>query len=169
MDLDHWPYERARVLFDRHGDVAPAVAAAGRMDPGFRVARLRHGVLDTWIAMRRARKSRDRRYPVAVRALVARGCRALARVVFALEHRWVPLDHWLEAELRTLADPSGVTPRLQEAWLAGHPEALDAALTGLAATLEAEGVPAGIEPIRALFFELIHRSNAAERAVHGIF
>ena len=28
FDLDRWPYERARVLFDRNGDVAPAVKAA---------------------------------------------------------------------------------------------------------------------------------------------
>jgi hypothetical protein len=45
-DLDHWPYEHARVLFDREGRVGRAVEAAGRMSTEFRQKRLLHGTVD---------------------------------------------------------------------------------------------------------------------------
>src|SRR5438876_6586447 len=72
FDLDRWPYERARVLFDRDGDVAPAVEAAGRMDPDFRARRLQHATIDA-SALYRATKTSKRRFEGATRLLVARG------------------------------------------------------------------------------------------------
>ncbi len=168
IDLDRWPYERAPVLFDRDGRTARAVAAAGRMDDGFRRARLRHGVLDAWVAARRGVKTQRRGWPVAVRALTARGAHALARIVFALEHRWVPLDHWLDAELATLDDPAGAGPLLCQALLEGAPEPIMTALGRLSEALAAEGVPVNREAILDLFMNAIHPSNAAERAIHGL-
>lgn len=169
LDLDRWPYEKAPILFDRDGAVTATVAALGAMPASFRATRLRHAALDTWIATKRAAKTEGRNAPVAVRALVARGCRALARVVFALESRWVPLDHWLEAELATLRDPSGAAAPLAQAWLSGASKDLDAAIERLMPALIAEGLPGDLEGRRALFFELIHPSRADERAVHGLF
>src|SRR6476660_7090233 len=32
LDLDHWPYERAPILYDRFGQLEGVVAALGRMD-----------------------------------------------------------------------------------------------------------------------------------------
>ena len=103
----------------------------------------------------------------AGRLLVARGARALARIVFALEGRWVPLDHWLEPELATLTDPASVVPMLLAALREGNPKPLEEALSRLEEPLAAEGV-ARSDGRRALFLELIHPSKAAERAVHGL-
>lgn len=166
-DLDRWPYERAQVLFDRDGRVAAAVSAAGHMDPEFRAARLRHATVDAWTASHRAGKTLRRGAEAAGRMLVARAAKALLRVLFALEGRWVPLDHWLEAELRTLRDPTHAAGLVLEGLLNGSPEPLERALAGLEELLAAEGVarPAGR---RALFLELIHSSQAAERALHGL-
>ena len=167
LDLDHWPYEKARVLFDRDGQTGEAVAAAGRMDPDFRRLRLQHATIDSSIASSRARKSLRRGYEAAGRLLVARGAKALARLVFALEWRWAPMDHWLEPELRTLADPAQAGPALLEALRTGRPEPLTSALGALEDRLYGEGVarPAGR---RDLFMELIHPARAQERAVHGL-
>lgn len=167
IDLDRWPYERAGVLFDRAGDVAPAVAAAGQMDAEFRRLRLTHATIDAWVAPRRAQKCVQRGFHGASRQIVARGAKALARLLFALEWRWTPLDHWLEPELRTLTDPNGAGPQLIEALVTGEPQLLTDALAGLEDALAAEGVARPAERV-ALFYQLVHSSRAAERTVHGL-
>lgn len=167
FDLDRWPYEKAKILFDRTGDVAPAVARAGRMDPEFRRLRLLHATIDAVFVPYRAKKTRARGAEGAVRILIAQGAMALARLIFALEYRWVPLLHWLEAELRTLEDPDGAGPLLIDALANARPEALSEALERLEDRLFEAGVPrrAGLN---ALFFELIHPARVAERAIHGL-
>jgi hypothetical protein len=167
FDLDRWPYERARVLFDRDGRAAEAVRAVGRMDPAFRAKRLQHATIDAWIANYRAGKTLGRGWEAAGKLLVARGARAMSRLAFALEGRWVPLDHWLEPELKSLDDPEQVGPAIIEALRQGTPEPLTAALTRLEDRLYREGVPRATGR-RDLFFNLIHPSNAEERAIHGL-
>jgi hypothetical protein len=167
-DLDHWPYERAPVLWDRDGRIRVAVEQAGRMDAEFRRLRLLHATIDAWVAPRRAAKTIRRGADGAGRLLIARGARALLRVLFALEGRWVPLDHWVEAELRTLDDPTGAGPRLLDALLRGEPAPLEVALNGLEDRLAAEGVPRPDGRL-ALFYELIHPERAAERAIHSSY
>lgn len=167
FDLDHWPYERAEILFARDPRVREAVGAAALMSPSFRARRLRHATIDAWIAPYRAVKTFERGFLAAGRLLVARGARALVRIVFALEGRWVPLDHWLEPELATLTDPASVVPMILAALREGSPKPLEEALARLEEPLAAEGV-ARPDGRRALFLELIHPSNAAERAAHGL-
>jgi hypothetical protein len=167
QDLDRWPYERAAVLFDRDGRTAEAVRAAGAMSEDFRRARLRHATVDAGIAAKRAAKTLRRGMEGASRLLVARGAKALARVVFALEGRWVPLDHWLEAELKTLTDEARAGGDLIAALREGSPEPLTRALARLEDRLFDEGVPRAASRAE-LFFELIHPSRAGERAAHGL-
>lgn len=168
-DLDRWPYEKARVLFEREGsNVSSTVASLGSMEADFRHKRLLHSTIDTSIAAGRALKTQKREMEVAVRQLVARGAKALSRLIFALEWRWVPLDHWLEAELRTLADPTGAGSLLMEAVKNGSPSPLLEALKGLEEILANEEVPRPAGRT-ALFYELLHFSRADERATHGLY
>jgi hypothetical protein len=167
IDLDRWPYEKAVVLHDPSSRVAEAVAAAGRMDPEFRAIRLKHAMLDAAIAARRAEKTLKRGYEGAVRLLLARSARALLRIAFALESRWVPLEHWLERELETLPDPERVGPAALELLASPKPEIAFAALERLQPRLMEAGVP-GPEGRLQLFLELIHPSRADERAIHAV-
>ncbi|HEV2705384.1 MAG TPA: hypothetical protein VGV59_05640 [Pyrinomonadaceae bacterium] len=166
-DLDHWPYERAGVLFDRDGRTRAAVEAAARMAGEFRRARLRHAYIDAWVAARRAEKTTKRGMEAASHLLVARGAKALSRLLFALEWRWVPLDHWLEPELNSLSDESRAGEHLMEALVNGRQEPLLHALDSLEDRLAAEGLPRA-DKRAELFFELIHPARAEERAVHGL-
>jgi hypothetical protein len=166
FDLDHWPYEAAIVHFDRDGRVAAWVRRLGEMPPEFRAARLRHAAIDAWIAPRRAARTVARGGDAAGRLLIVTGVRALTRVLFALEWRWAPLDHWWERDLATLADPHGAGPYLLEAMRTLDPKPLVAALARLDGALAAEGVPAAPEARVELFLTLVHASNAAERARH---
>jgi hypothetical protein len=167
LDLDHWPYERAVVLFDRDGRVAAAVAAAGAMDPTFRRARLSHASVDGSGAARRALKTSRRGLEGSARLGVARAARALLRIAFALESRWVPLDHWIERDLATLPDPERAGPAALQALAEGRPEPVLEALQRLEPRLVDAGVPPAGERLR-LFFELVHPTRAAERAVHAL-
>jgi hypothetical protein len=167
-DLDHWPYERARILFDRNGRITELVKALGRMDGDFRSKRLPHATIDTVIAINRAGKTRKRGFKGAEHLLVARGAKALSRLLFALEWRWVPLDHWLEPELRTLQDPTHAGEQLLEALRSGTYEPLREGLKRLEDRFVAEGVPP-LSEMHALFLELIHPSIATERAIHGLY
>ena len=166
-NLDHWPYERARIVFAQDARVERAVAAAGRMEPEFRRARLAYATLDGWFAARRAIKTRERGFDAAVALLVDRGARALIRVLFALEGRWTPLDHWLEREIATLEDPARASRHLLTALRDRSPEAAIAGFESLEDRLAEEGVarPAGRI---ALFLELIHVSRSDERARHAL-
>lgn len=166
-DLDHWPYESSPVLYDRDGRVSAAVAAAAKMSEDFRRARLLHGTIDAGVAARRAAKTKGRNMEGAARLLVARGARALTRVLFALEWRWTPLDHWLEPEMRTLKENEEAARNLLESLRTGDPQLLTVALNSLEDSLHAEGVPRPAGRTE-LFFELIHPSRAEERAVHGL-
>jgi predicted nucleotidyltransferase len=167
-DLDHWPYERARVLFDRTGRVSELVNTLGGMDADFRSKRLHHATIDTSIAVNRAAKTRKRNFKAAEHLLVARGAKALSRLLFALEWRWVPLDHWLEPEVRTLKDPTQAGICLLEALRNGTYEPLREGLNRLQERLIAGGVPP-LSEMHSLFLELIHPSRAAERAIHGLY
>src|SRR5439155_1263965 len=131
-------------------------------------ARIRNGAVDGWVATRRLQKTLSRGAPVAIRLLATRAVRAIARVVFALEGRWVPLDHWFDAELGTLTDAAGALPHLRAGLEDTDPAPFEVALNALAPALEPWGVPSGLEGRRQLFLELVHPSRAAERRVHGI-
>lgn len=168
-DLDRWPYERARVLFDRTGEVTATVQAVGKMPGDFRHLRLQYATIDTWTAAARAQKTLVRGFEGAGQLLIARGAKALARILFALEWRWVPLDHWLEKELLTLDDPTQAGKLLIEALKTRDPALLDTALNSLDAPLEQEGVPRTPQGRHDLFFELIHMSRAEERSIHGLY
>lgn len=166
-DLDRWPYEGAQVLFDRDGQVGPAVAAAARMAPEFRRARLMHGAMDAWLAVTRARKTSARGHQAAAHAVVARGAKALSRVLFALEGRWAPLDHWLEPEVASLRDEAQAGPLLLEALRSMGPEPIAEALGRLQGALAAEGFPPP-EGFGAFVSQLNHPKHALERALHGL-
>jgi hypothetical protein len=166
-DLDHWPYERSPILFDRTGGLKGLVADLGAMSPEFRSKRLLHATIDAWIPPYRVGKCLTRGQVAAAHLLVARGARALTRLVFALEWRWVPLDHWLQREIATLTDPAGVGPRILEALETCDATPLQEGLASLEPMLESEGVPAR-SGRNALLMELIHPSRVEERAIHGL-
>lgn len=167
-DLDRWPYEHAVVLFDRSGQVAPLVKAIGTMPADFRHRRLLHGTIDAWIAPYRAQKTLKRNAPGAARLIVARGAKALVRLLFALEWRWVPLDHWLEAELNTLQDPTQAGPLVILALTTGNPQFLEEALNKLEERLTQEGI-APRSQWRNVFYELLHTTNTQDRSIHGLY
>lgn len=168
-DLNHWPYETAAVLFDRDGSVTRMARAIGRMEPEFRRRRLSHAAVDAWLTVDRARKMEVRgQNGAAKRLVIARGAKAVARLVFALEWRWVPFDYSLEPELLKLEEPTGAARCLVRAVEEDSADLLGESLSRLEDRLAAEGVPRG-EGRFELFCELVHHPLRSERELHGIY
>lgn len=168
-DLDHWPYEQAVVLHDRDGSVARSVHRVRRMAPGFRERRLLHASVDAWLAVARARKMERRGGPpVAKRLVIARGAKAVARLIYGLDWRWVPFDYSLESELRGLGDSTGAAKTLVHAVARDSAELLGEALDRLEDRLREEGVPRSWGRFD-LFCKLLHHSGWREREVLGLF
>lgn len=166
-DVDHWEFQQSELLFDRDGTLASLTQALAAMPRDFRRKRLMHGTLDAHMAQHRANKTSQRGGAhFIVKLLVLRSVQALIRVVFALEWRWVPLDHWLEQELADLADPANVTFLLAEALSTGDRHPVVNAIQQLAPLLEKEDVPGGG---LSLGLMLLHPDAAAERRIHGLY
>ena len=161
MDLDHWPYERAKVLLSRDDELGRLVASLGAMPADFRTKRLIHSSIDAWIPPYRANKCLKRGQTASARLLVTRGARALSRLVFALEWRWVPLDHSLEPELRTLQDEAHVGPLIIDALNTGDPKPVQEGLAALEEALVAAGVPGPQERRDLLWSSFTHREQGS--------
>lgn len=168
LDIDHWPYASARILFDRTGDVGERVRQAAAMPEPFQRVRILHAAVDLWVATNRAAKTTARGFPAAGRMTVVRGAKALTRILFALERRWVPPDHWLEAELPTLRDPHGAVPCLRAAIAEFDPDALAAGLERLEPALVPFGFPLARAERNGVLLGIVHESRTAERAIHAL-
>jgi hypothetical protein len=113
VDSERWPYEQARVLYALSTTTVSCVRALASMSSTFRDARLRHGYVDIQLAIYRGRQCQRDGRALERSVLAMRGAKALARTLFAIEWRWVPLDHWLSTSLLTLLDPSNCVSCLE--------------------------------------------------------
>jgi hypothetical protein len=167
LDVDRWPYRHARFLHAKDPSVRRAVDRVASMPGGFRTARLRHGVADIAFACERARTCARRGQEVERRLIVTRGARALARVVFALEWQWVPLDQWFTYGLSRLSDPADCAALCREAIEGASIDPLDEAADRLRAHLSRTEPSNGWTQSELL--SLIRRpAGRRERAVHGL-
>ena len=164
LDTDHWPYERAQVLLDHDGIMRKTVEVLGCMGSTFRKKRIIYSTVSTTIAIGKACKALQRGCEAAGRMTVARGAKALSRILFALEWRWVPPDHWLEQDAKTLSDPARAVPVLMEALKTGDPLVLRKALEQLEETFPSD-VP-GREARASHYVEIVHAGQVGERALH---
>jgi hypothetical protein len=168
-DLDHWPYEQAQILFDRDQSIGAAVRAIKTMDPHFRQRRLLHAAVDAWLAVDRGKKMcRRGGAEISLRLVMARGAKAVARLIFGLEGRWVPFDYSLEPELQRLPDPTRSAEYLLKAVAGDSPDLLGESLDRLEDRLYAEGVPRRAGRFE-LFCELVHHSISIERELYGLY
>jgi hypothetical protein len=163
-DSEHWPYTAARVLFDRSNLVQPVVEALSHMDRSFRHDRIVYSTMSTTITIGKACKAIQRNYQAAGCLTVARGAKALARLLFVLEWRWTPTDHWLEKELETLDDPAHAKPLLLQALLSTDPLLLRKAIEQLERTFPDE-VPNRVERAR-LYGQIMHPDQQVKRSIH---
>jgi hypothetical protein len=98
-DLDHFPYQFARVLFDPDGDVAELLARAAAMPAEVRSVRMRVHFLEFAFGAARARKCLARGDDFNTR-LVVDGCIVgLGKLLFVTCGRWPALRHWWRQEL----------------------------------------------------------------------
>ncbi|GCE22239.1 hypothetical protein [Dictyobacter kobayashii] len=168
LDTEHWPYEHASVLYDaQDGLIRDLCTAVAEMDASFRTLRIRYAAVSTTVAIGKACKALQRGYKTSSQLVVSRGAIMLARLLFALEWRWKPTDHWLEPELLTLKDPAQASLLLLEAVRSSSPYALREAMNRLENTFLQE-VP-NREERAHLYGQIMHFSHASQREIHTLF
>ena len=167
LDVDRWPYRQAKILHARDPAVLHALERVASMPDSYRTARLRHGVLDITLACERGRRCEQRGQNVEGLLVAVRGARALARVLFALEWQWVPLDHWFTFGLSRLSDPAGCADLCREALETGSVAPLVNAAARLRGYLSQEEGSSGWTHTELL--SLIRRPDGRrERSIHGL-
>jgi hypothetical protein len=140
-DLDHHPFQHARVLYDPSGELGPLLARIAELPDEVRDARLRVHMLETVAAARRARKCLDRAGgELNLRLLAADAVASLAKLLFLLEGSWPAMRHWADDELRLLGVGDERLARMRSALAAPAPESLDALAAEARAALDAHGL-----------------------------
>ena len=162
-DADHWPYERAQTLYDCDR-VRQVVECLGQMNDNFRRKRVCYATTSLTIALGKTGKALQRGYAISAMLSLARAAKACSRVLFALEGRWCPPDHWLEKEVSTLKDPAQVGPLLLQAIKKQSLEPLREALQRLEMTFPDE-VP-GREQRASLYSTIMHPTAWQDRSIH---
>ena len=167
LDVIRWPYRQARILHVRDPAVLEPLERVASMPAGYRAARMRHGLVDIALASERGRRCERRGQDAERVILVVRGARALARVIFALEWQWVPLDHWFTFGLSRLSDPSDCAGLCRDALATTSVEPLVEAASRLREHLRIVEASTGWGHDELL--SAIRRpERGRERAVHGL-
>jgi hypothetical protein len=162
-DADHWPYEHAQILSGSNR-VRQVVESLGQMDEDFRRKRVCYAATSLTIALGKTGKALQRGYEISAMLSLVRATKACSRVLFALERRWCPPDHWLEKEILTLKDAAQTGPLLLQAIKERCPEPLREALLRLEKTFPDE-IP-GRGQRASLYSTIMHPAAWQDRSIH---
>ena len=99
-DVDHYPFQHARVLYDPEGALARLLARIAALPDDVRDERLRVHYMELFAGSRRAAKCFDRGESLNARLVVAGAVEALAKLLHLLAGSWPAMRHWTSHELR---------------------------------------------------------------------
>lgn len=98
-DLDHYPFQHARVMFDPEGELAPLLARISDLPDSVREVRLRVHYMEVASGAGRAAKCLERGETLNTRLVVADAVAALVKLLFLVERSWPAMRHWASHEL----------------------------------------------------------------------
>jgi len=105
-DVDHWPYQGCRILYDPKGVLHREVAAIIAIDPEVRMQRVCLHFFEFIYYARRFNKLESRPSALNRSMAAAKAVESLIKTLFLAHRRWPPLLHWSEQQLRGLGAPS---------------------------------------------------------------
>ncbi len=105
VDVDHWPYEKTGVWYDRDGEIAPLIAALGIFPEAIWEERVNVHHVDFWYHVGRAKKTAQRASLLNRGLVITRAIHAYIKFIFVLNRRWPPLIHWAEQAIQKTTLP----------------------------------------------------------------
>ena len=139
-DLDHYPFQHARMLFDRSGELAPLLAELAELPEAVRDVRCRVHYLELVAMVRRAQKCAARGgEDLNMRLVIGEAVAALAKLLFLLERSWPAMRHWAADELRLLGVDEEMLGRMRSALADPEPGLLDDLLATTRGLLDDHG------------------------------
>jgi hypothetical protein len=149
-DLDHYPFQFARVLHDPSGELSSLVAELGTLPADVRETRCSVHYLDFIVPTRRAAKCFNRGDALNTRLVLNDAAAGLIKLLFVAKGMWPPLKHWARQEMRLAGIGDDIPARLQA--MLDEPSAPRVAelVESVHAWLDAEGLTLHRDPM-ALF------------------
>ena len=108
LDLDHYPFQHARVLHDPTGHLGELVASLAMLPESVRTTRMKVHYLEFRFGAGRAVKCLDRRGTLNANLVLGEAITGLVKLLFLARRSWPSTRHWSEEELKLL----GVEPDL---------------------------------------------------------
>jgi hypothetical protein len=108
LDLDHYPFQYAKVLHDQSGRLAGLVERLAILPDPVRTTRMKVHYLEFRFGASRASKCLDRCGTLNANLVLGEAIAALVKLLFLVKRSWPSTRHWSEEELELL----GVGPDL---------------------------------------------------------
>ncbi|MGC9529014.1 MAG: hypothetical protein ACP5G2_00070 [Candidatus Bipolaricaulaceae bacterium] len=110
-DVDHYPFQYARILHDPDRRLARLFAQLAALPEEVRRLRLRIHYLETVFALGRADRCLDRDKKLGLRLVLGQGGIALTKLLAVARGSWAPTLHWAADELQLLGVPEDLISR----------------------------------------------------------
>lgn len=102
LDIDHWPYMRAHVIYEQNYCVSELIAQIARIPDSIREHRIPIHYFDYINSTSRISKSKERDQHFNVHVLSSHAVMSLAQMIYSIEGLWTPPVHWMSENLRLL-------------------------------------------------------------------
>ena len=102
-DIDHWPYERCKILHDPVGLIERELPQIVQMPPSIRDSRVQLHLFEFEFECVRMPTLLARGDELNCRSSASFVVHALTSTLFVAAHRWPPSPHWLTEELESLS------------------------------------------------------------------
>lgn len=99
-DCDHWPYQSARIFYDRDGMVSREIELIRAMAPEIRASRLRLHLFEFYFYANRMQALVDRKDSLNLLLVSGQIAQSAAALALVSRGKWPPLLHWSAQELR---------------------------------------------------------------------
>ncbi|TNP12928.1 hypothetical protein FHY73_25340 [Bacillus tropicus] len=139
-DVDHWPYEECKVIYDPKQIINNELPFIILMDLATRNDRLKLHYFEFLFAAKRLKKTLLRGHDFNVRLSMAYLAISVTKIIFILNHRWPPIPHWTMENMYKLDNmPSRITELILEILKSPQPESVDSLLVEMDLLLMKDG------------------------------
>ncbi|MGR6765256.1 hypothetical protein ACU1JV_26125 [Paenibacillus sp. T2-29] len=104
LDIDHWPYETCKILYDPFDYLKNKIVQITTMDILKRDERLKLHYFEFIFSANKAKKAIQRCNLLNAHVSISQMILSLIKILFLINYHWPPAVHWLSQNFRILTD-----------------------------------------------------------------